>query len=490
MAEPSVLPQEHSARGGMSARMNASDDKTVPAGAQDPAPQPADPKQAAAADTPIEAQEDGAHAYQVSLPDFDGPLDLLLHLIQKHELDILDIPIAFVAKKYNEYLTVMGSLSIDVAADYLVMAATLTFIKSRSLLPPDPNAEEEDAAGEEEEDPRAELIRRLLEYQKYKNAAENLGGRDVLGRDIFTRGVAMETVQDPAPLAQLSLFKLVDAFEAVVKRAKQTTDHQVNFELISVTEKIGQISELLKQRGRLRFEQLFEEDATRAEMIVTFLALLEMTKLRMTRIEQPGPLAPISVELAVQDDDPALDLPGQTVPNSDEAQDEDALARPAEAASGWRPNHAVASNSTFLPTTREVRGDGFVEETSKNGAAAAAQEGVAYELQEGSAHEPQEGVAQEPQNTSAAGAEDPSDRWGTGASLESVETTTEALHPPTSATGESGSRETSTDASRAGEPSVPYHPSPAPAISEPPPLGSAAIADEESVLEPSEGKEH
>ncbi len=269
------------------------------------------------------------NAYHVQLPEFEGPLDLLLHLIQKHELDILDIPIGFIAKKYVEYLNLMDALSIDVASEYLVMAATLAHIKSKSLLPPDPNAEEDELT-EEEEDPRTELIRRLLEYQKYKQAAEQLGGRSVLGRDVFARGIPIEASTEPAPLAQLSLFKLVDAFEEVLKRAKQVEDHQIDFERISITEKIGQISELLRSRGRLEFVDLFPAEITRIEMIITFLALLEMTKLRMTFIQQDDPMGPIFVELRVTDDDDPFALgSGELSDESAEAesQEDDVLAQ-------------------------------------------------------------------------------------------------------------------------------------------------------------------
>jgi segregation and condensation protein A len=243
------------------------------------------------------------NAYRVVLPTFEGPLDLLLHLIQKHELDILDIPIGFVAQKYGEYLRMMQELSIDIASEYLVMAATLAYIKSRSLLPPDPTQADEEIADEEEEDPRLELIRRLLEYQKYKHAAEELGSRSVLGRDVFPRGIAIDASVEPAPLAPLSLFRLVDAFQDVLKRAKRVEEHQIDFERISISDRIGTINELLAKQGSLRFEELFVDDRTRAEMIVTFLALLEMTKLRMVHLRQDDSLGPIVVELRVREDD-------------------------------------------------------------------------------------------------------------------------------------------------------------------------------------------
>ncbi|MEN9578589.1 MAG: hypothetical protein RJA70_1598, partial [Pseudomonadota bacterium] len=280
-----------------------------------------------------QSPEERAGGYRVLLPSFEGPLDLLLHLIKKHELNILDIPIGFIAKKYVEYLRTMEMLSIDIAAEYLVMAATLAHIKSRSLLPPDPSQAEDDDILAEEEDPRAELIRRLLEYQKYKLAAEELGGRSVLGRDTFTRGAPNEAELGQAPLAQLSLFKLVDAFEGVLQRAKLVEDHHIDFERISVTERIGQISDQLRLQGPMRFDQLFEEDVSRADMIVTFLAILEMTKLRMTNIRQDGPLETIYVELSVVEDledRSDLEWPARDSGTQEGDDGDDALRRPSD----------------------------------------------------------------------------------------------------------------------------------------------------------------
>lgn len=243
--------------------------------------------------------EKTAGGYQVVLPTFEGPLDLLLHLIEQHELDIRDIPIAFVAAKFVEYITLMGELNIDVASEYLVMAATLTHIKSKMLLPVPP-ADQEDL-DEDALDPRAELVRRLLEYQKYKQAAEQLGGGDVLGRDVFIRGLPAPSVEGPAPLAGLSLFKLLDAFQSVLSRATIKVDHQINLERFSITDRINQLVDLLQLHKKCTFEQLFEGAGSRAELIITFLALLEMTRLRMTRLEQAGPLEPIVIELALVD---------------------------------------------------------------------------------------------------------------------------------------------------------------------------------------------
>ena len=240
-----------------------------------------------------------AGGYQVVLPTFEGPLDLLLHLIEQHELDIRDIPIAFVAQKYVEYITLMEELNIDVASEYLVMAATLIHIKSKLLLPvPPADQDDEDELGL---DPRAELVRRLLEYQKYKQAAEQLGGGDVLGRDVFVRGLPAPSVEGPAPLAGLSLFKLLDAFQSVLSRASTKIDHQIDLERFSITDRINQLVDLLQLHKKLSFEQLFEGATSRGDLIVTFLALLEMTRLRMTRLEQEGPLLPIVIELALVD---------------------------------------------------------------------------------------------------------------------------------------------------------------------------------------------
>ena len=241
-----------------------------------------------------------AQVYNVKLPTFEGPLDLLLHLIEEHELNVMDIPIAFVAKKYVEYIHLMEELNIDVASEYLVMAATLTHIKSKMLLPVVPTDQEDEA--EAELDPRAELVRRLLEYQKYKHAAEQLAGNPVLGRDVFLRGVPAPQVEGAAPLAGLSLFKLLDAFQGVLSRAKTVVDHQIDFERFSITDRINELSELLKSRGKVLFESLFEGHRGRADLIVTFLAILEMTRLRLTRVEQDGPLQPIFIELAIADD--------------------------------------------------------------------------------------------------------------------------------------------------------------------------------------------
>ena len=231
--------------------------------------------------------------YRVQLDVFEGPLDLLLHLIQKHELDIFDIPISFVTSKYLQYLDVMRSLQIDVASEYLVMAATLAYIKSQMLLPEPPSQLGEGEEGAEPEDPRAELVRRLLEYQKYKDAAGRLSQQPMLGRDVFERGTGEPEPEEPASFAQVAAFKLFEAFDRVLKRAGRKIEHEVVFDRISITERIIELTELLHGQGRIRFEELFGFDEgkpdvvpSRFSLVVTFLALLEMCRLGVARVQQ------------------------------------------------------------------------------------------------------------------------------------------------------------------------------------------------------------
>jgi len=252
-----------------------------------------------------ETSEAGSAAWSVQLPHFEGPLDLLLHLCQKHELQILDIPIGFITEKYLEYLAVMELMQLDVAAEYLVMAATLAHIKSKMLLPAPPPGQEDELDPEDEIDPREALIKRLLEYQKYKNAGEQLAARGVAGRDIFLRGAPVdESVSTgPAPLAEIPIFALVEAFQRVLDRSKVKLSHDIVADRISLTDRIGELSDLLKTRRRIAFDEMFEGLANKFELVITFLALLEMTKLRMTRLMQAEPLGPLYIELAAPDDE-------------------------------------------------------------------------------------------------------------------------------------------------------------------------------------------
>jgi segregation and condensation protein A len=246
--------------------------------------------------------------YQIELDVFEGPLDLLLHLVKKHELDILDIPIAFITEKYLEYLDFIQALSLDVAGEYLLMAATLAYIKSRELLPHEPGRardEDEEGEGEEEEDidPREELIRRLLEYQKYKEAASHLGERPVMGRNVWGRGGTQEDILAEnvspdaiAPLADVPVLKLIEALDRALRKAKIRLAHNVIVERLSVSQRISELTDRLEHEASFSFLSCFrflQEDVemsageVRHEAVVTFLAVLEMAKLGIITVVQP-----------------------------------------------------------------------------------------------------------------------------------------------------------------------------------------------------------
>ena len=237
--------------------------------------------------------------FRIELPNFEGPLDLLLHLIRKHELDILDLPISFITDKYLEYLGLMETLDLDVASEYLVMAATLAHIKSKMLLPRPPEDQDDDDL--DELDPRAELIRRLLEYQKYKTVASDLGERAIAGRDVFSRGTPPPTADGQAPLAQVSVFKLLDALKKIAARVNATISLEVDAERMSIQERIGGLVDLLRERRRCRFDELFEDVSTSYDLVVTFLALLEMAKMRLASIYQTDHEEPIYLEYTLLD---------------------------------------------------------------------------------------------------------------------------------------------------------------------------------------------
>jgi len=221
--------------------------------------------------------------YTFRLEGFEGPLDLLLHLIQKNELDIFNIPISIITEQYLEYLQWMKVLNLDVAGEYLLMASTLLHIKSRMLLPKSSEAEEED-----EEDPRAELVRRLLEYQKYKNAALEMEKRPLLDRDVFIRLTPAEPEEEPEEeRIEVNLFELLEAFRQVLKKVKPETVHEVILEHISTEAKILEILAILEKENRsIAFHRLFPELASRRVVVVTLLAILELVKMKRIRIFQ------------------------------------------------------------------------------------------------------------------------------------------------------------------------------------------------------------
>jgi segregation and condensation protein A len=250
--------------------------------------------------------------YQVALPDFEGPLDLLLHLVKKHELSIIDIPIAFITDQYLKMLDLMRALNLDVAGEYLLMAATLAHLKSRELVPPDPNeaaAPSDDGDGEEGADPRQELIRRLLEYQKYREAASQLGDRPVTGRNVWPRGASAEEVAGlhvlgaGAPLAEVPVFRLIESLERVLSRAKVSFTHDVVVDRISISDRIHQLSERLEREGTFTFESCFDLDGdnVKGQVVVTLLAILEMTRLKMIKLMQADARGSIYISRAAAD---------------------------------------------------------------------------------------------------------------------------------------------------------------------------------------------
>jgi segregation and condensation protein A len=256
----------------------------------------------------LPSESSASPAYRITLPEFEGPLDLLLHLCQTHEIDILNISVAFIAQKYIEYLELMENMAVEVAADYLVMAAHLAYLKSRELVPaPEPLEASED--GEEPLDPREELIRRLLEYQKYKHAAENLGNRPIEGRNVFVRGVTLQG-EGEAGLAEHSVWKLIEHWAATLKKAKPEYTHDVVIDRMSISDRINQIIDLLEAgKGMVRFEDLLGQDLPAAELrhkvVVSLLAVLELAKLHVLRIlhqEATGAFFLAQVEGAAIDD--------------------------------------------------------------------------------------------------------------------------------------------------------------------------------------------
>lgn len=224
--------------------------------------------------------------YTIRTEAFEGPFDLLLHLIKKNEVDIYNIPIAAITRQYLDYLDVMQELNLDIAGDFLVMASTLIQIKSRMLLPLPPDEE----IGEEDlEDPRAELVRRLLEYQKYREAAVSLAQRELLGRDTFVRDFAAPELAEIEPAQErleVELFELIEAFRRVLATVPEQTFHEVGAEGLSIADRINELLLLLQGTDAAVFENLFIGSATREQVIITFLAILELCRLNMVRLAQ------------------------------------------------------------------------------------------------------------------------------------------------------------------------------------------------------------
>ena len=241
-------------------------------------------------------------SYHVKLEIFEGPMDLLLHLIKKHELDIYDIPIAPITQQYLEYIELMQSLDMEIAGDFLVMASTLTHIKSKMLLPPPENPEDDDLGA----DPRAELIRRLLEYKRFKDAAGTLEQREDAWSKVYTREteVAPELPPDDQPLLfDFHLFDLLAALKDVLNRTPDA-GIEITAEAISITDKIATILARLESVDSMLFADLFDGSTTKAHIIATFMALLELMKNRIVRAVQIEQFGAIRLMKSVKDDEP------------------------------------------------------------------------------------------------------------------------------------------------------------------------------------------
>lgn len=220
--------------------------------------------------------------YQVKLENvFEGPMDLLVYLIRKNEVDIYDIPIALITRRYLAYLAWMKAMSIEVAGNFILMAATLMQIKSRMLLPQHGDAADDD------EDPRLELVRPLEEYLKLKAAASLLAERQHLLENTFVRGMDDSLLpESELELASIGLFDLLEAFQRILDQAASDYQVDVTTERFSVQDKINELSDILELQGSLTFDALFVAQVRRADIVVTFLALLEMARLGLARIVQ------------------------------------------------------------------------------------------------------------------------------------------------------------------------------------------------------------
>ena len=233
--------------------------------------------------------------YKVKLEIFEGPLDLLLYLIKRDEIDIYDISLERITSQYLEYLQAFKELNIDIAGEFIVMAANLIYLKSRSLLPVDQQPPDEEAA---EDDPRWDLIRQLIEYKKFKEAAAHLHDRALEQERIFARAGSGPGAVALAPLAlgEVGIFQLINALQTVIKRVEAREDlREVFGEHFTVSDKIDSILRQVAAGTALKFSELFAQIASRVEIVVTFLALLELIRLKQVRATQAGPFDEIEI---------------------------------------------------------------------------------------------------------------------------------------------------------------------------------------------------
>ena len=234
--------------------------------------------------------------YKVKLEVFEGPLDLLLYLIKKDEVDIYDISIERITGQYLEFMEAFKTLDLDVAGEFVVMAANLIYLKSRSLLPAHVQPPEEEA---EEDDPRWDLIRQLVEYKKFKDAAARLGEREALQNSLYQRLPDAADAQPERPLGEVSVFDLIHAFNNILKRITAREDLREIFEEnFTVSDKIDLIMKMTAADVPLKFTELFTSVASRTEIVVTFLALLELIRLKQLRCVQPEVFGEIEIRRA------------------------------------------------------------------------------------------------------------------------------------------------------------------------------------------------
>jgi segregation and condensation protein A len=233
--------------------------------------------------------------YRVKLEVFEGPLDLLLYLIKKDEVDIYDISLERITTQYLQFMEAFKVLDLDIAGEFVVMAANLIYLKSRALLPVQVRPPEEEA---EEEDPRWDLIRQLVEYKKFKDAAAHLSFREIEQSQLFTRISEEGQVVAERPLGEVTVFDLINAFNSVIKRINHKSEdlREIFEENHTVSDKIDLVLKLLSAGINLKFTELFADAASRTEIVVTFLALLELIRLKQVRCTQAEPFAEIELE--------------------------------------------------------------------------------------------------------------------------------------------------------------------------------------------------
>jgi segregation and condensation protein A len=267
--------------------------------------------------------------HNLVLPEFEGPLDLLLHLVKKHELDIFNIPISFITAKYIQMLTMMQALNMDLAGEYLLMAATLAYIKSRELVPHEAQADDPELAADEIGDPRESLIKRLLEYQKFKRAGYELSLRPVMGRNVWGRGARAADVigtgdgdvVDSAPLAEVPVWELIELLAKTLGRTRRRISHEITVDRLSLADRINELSERLDRTPRLDFAELLREFGSgesgaagqsapfSSHIVVTFMAMLEMARLRMLSIYQAEEMGTIYISRVAPQQQPQRELP-------------------------------------------------------------------------------------------------------------------------------------------------------------------------------------